>query len=82
MIRIRVPDIIFNHISHRNNKLKILLYFRLSHYDIGGTNIVGSKFGLGGQNNLGLGQPVSEEELVSHIQKLQVSNSYNDGYKS
>ena len=45
-------------------------------------NIVGSKFGLSGQNNLGLGQPVSEEELVSHIQKLQVSNSYNDGYKS
>ena len=43
IIRIRVPDIIFNHISHRNNELKILLYFRLSHYDIGGTNIVGSK---------------------------------------
>ena len=30
-------------------------------------NIVGSKFGLSGQNNLGLGQPVSEEELVTHI---------------
>ena len=44
-------------------------------------NINGSKFGLSGQNQLTV-QPVSEEELVSHIQKMQVNNSYNDGYRS
>lgn len=40
-------------------------------------NIIGGnqKFGIN------LGQPVSEEELVSHIQRLQQSNSYNDGYR-